>query len=119
MNVWASLSVLSLSTIIALCIIGLIHKGYKDNLLQCIGIGGAFLFGISQVNAIWHSGVVDDPSVALLYLSVALFGIGTAIKVTIHHGRESGWEFIIMIDKAIAERKTAAGEFDSKPHQHS
>ena len=118
MNTWAAITICSLSILAGLSIVGLIHSAYRDNLLQCVGMGGVLLFGISQVNRIWHAGDVADPSLALLFLALALFGLGIAVKVTLHLGREKQWGIVVKWDQAVTERKTASGAFDSKPHHH-
>ena len=119
MNTWALLSLVSLSATLFLSVLGLYHRAYKDNLLQCIGMIGLAVFSLSRINAIWHEGYVGDPSVGLLHASMAVYAIGTALKVVVHYGREQGWQIVAKADQALETRRsTASGAFDSKPHHH-
>jgi len=109
------ISIISLAIVVAICALGLYHRAFNDNLLQCLGMSGLVLFCISRIRWIWAFGV-DDPSWTGLHASIALYAIGTLVKVTISHGRAQGWSFIAKFDEKLQARKTGAGDFDSKPH---
>ena len=112
-----SISIVSLCVVVAICALGLYHSAFKDNVLQCLGMSVIVLFCLGLINRIWEDAYAD-PSWAGALAGMALYAVGTLVKVTIHHGRERGWSLITDFDRRLLERRTAAGAFDSRPHHH-
>lgn len=113
-----TLSVLSLVIVAALCAFGVFHRAYKDNLMQCIGMGLLFIASCSRVAWIWRT-EITDPSWVILHISMAVYAIGTAQKVALWHGRENGWGWLRRLDRWMLSKQTDAGAFDDRPHHHS
>lgn len=74
------LAVVSISVIIILCLFAVYYHNYHENWMQWLGLWGVVFAGTGQIAAI----VARDgatASEAILYVAVAMYGIGTARKV--------------------------------------
>ncbi len=110
-------SIVSLSLVIALCLMGIWHDAFKDNLLQCLGMACLIIACTGRVHWVWQAEYVD-PSWMLVHVSMALYALGTAWKVVLRHGRGSGWRLIAGFDQWMMARKTCTDTFDDRPHHH-
>jgi len=111
------ISMVALGTVIAVCLLGIYHRGFKDNVLQCLGMGAVIIGALGRISELWVSGVSDG--LVVVYAGVAVYCVGTMSKVIWHYGREVGWRAVRKIDNWLFERQTAAAAFDSKPHHHT
>jgi len=74
------MAVLMLATVVACCIGGVLAQHYRDNLLQCLGMGALALWGCGEIVTVIHYGFVRmGPMV--LYIGLFLFAVGTYFKV--------------------------------------
>lgn len=110
-------SVISLSIVAALCLIGVFHRAFRDNILQCIGMSGLCIACFGRIGAVWTT-EFTAPSWMLVHLFMAIYAVGTALKVVLINGREAGWSWLVDYDKWLTWRKSERGDFDSKPHHH-
>lgn len=111
------ISIIALSLVITLCLLGIWHQAFKDNLLQCLGMGWLVIACIGRVHWLWLAERVE-PSWMLVHVGMAIYALGTALKVVMHHGRDNGWRLIARLDRWIMVRTTAADQFDDRPHHH-
>lgn len=111
------ISIVSLSIIVALCVLGVYHAAFKDNLLQCVGMGFLCIALAGRIERIWGSEYIDFGEAAV-HISLAFYAVGTALKVIVHHGRDRRWWLVLNVDRWLFKRQTAAGFFDDKPHHH-
>ena len=111
------ISVVSLSVVAALCLLGVFHRSFQDNLLQCVGMGGLCVACCGRIHWIWTT-EMTVPSWMLVHLCVAIYAVGTAHKVALKHGRASGWKWLARFDLWVLERQTQSSTFDSRPHHH-
>jgi hypothetical protein len=68
-----------LLTVVAICILGLVHYSFKDNQFQCFGMIGLVFWCIAELFAInrgWEPPAYDS----FLYASLMLYGLGTWAK---------------------------------------
>lgn len=108
-------SFICLSLTALICAIGVFHSSFKDNFLQCVGMGGLCIADIGRANAVWNTEYVAE-SWMLVHLFVFIYALGTFLKVIVINGRAAGWHWIIKHDKWLAWRKSERDAFDSKPH---
>ena len=111
-----TISIISLAIVTALCFFGVFHGAFKDNLLQCLGMAVVTVGACGRIWQLWLSNTSDG--LVVLYLGLAIYALGTLSKVLVYRGRERGWRMVLDVDHWLAERKTGAGAFDSKPHHH-
>jgi len=112
-----TISLIALFTVVVLCVVGAFHSAFKDNLLQCLGMGVLALGFSGRISELLVTGIPDGLVVS--YSGIALFALGMMSKVIVYRGRERGWRAILDWDHWLRERKTASGAFDSKPHHHT
>jgi len=112
-----TISLISLGVLFALCFFGVFHTAFKDNVLQCVAMGAVGIAAAGRMRELWISDVTDG--LVLMYAGLAVYALGTMSKVIVYRGRERGWRMVLDFDHWLAERKTAAGVFDSKPHHHT
>lgn len=95
-----TLTVVSFAVVFILCVFGLFSARFRDNWLQAFGlVGVGFTSALATYKAAYMEWV--PPEMAVFAMSVALFGVGTAVKVwqyRRHHPRE---ELPDVIDKAV------------------
>lgn len=112
-----TISLISLAVLFVLCFFGVFHGAFKDNVLQRIAMGAIALAVAGRMRELWISDVTDG--LGVLYTGIAVYALGTMSKVVVYRGRERGWRMVLDFDNWLAERKTATGAFDSKPHHHT
>jgi hypothetical protein len=78
MPLWP-ISLISLSLVAVLCLVGTFAPSYKDNLGQRIGMAILCFGCASRVQAIWESQVVS-PDWVLVHFGIALYALSTAFK---------------------------------------
>ncbi len=114
-------SMASITITIAITLLGLLNFNFKDNLLQRVGL--LFLLWGSTARAwrTYHTGMVDDIGI-LYHIGICVYGLGVVWKVTWFTGLERRWPLVVTLDSAFddwrTKRRTAAADFDSKPHHH-
>jgi hypothetical protein len=110
-------SIVALCFVVALCALGIWHQAFKDNVLQCIGM---CVLVVACAGRIWwlYTHQFVDPSWMLVHVGMAIYALGTFLKVLIRHGRDRGWSSISGFDRALHNRKTGSGDFDDSPHHH-
>lgn len=91
------ISAASLSIVMALCVIGVFipRKFFDDNLGQCIGMAGVFMFCWPRLmQLIEHRELtsIAMPAEAQMagHVGLALYAIGTAYKAWKHRPRDTG-----------------------------
>ncbi len=112
-----TISMISLSVVVVVCAFGVYHEAFKDNVLQRLGMGVVVIAACGRIRELYIADVTDG--LFVLYLGFAIYATGTVLKVMIHRGRERGWRMVTDFDKWLFNRKTAAGDFDDKPHHHA
>jgi hypothetical protein len=110
------ISLISLVIIVIVCTFGVFSEWFKDNVLQCFGLGAIVVAASGRIWQLWISDVTDG--LFFLYLGIAIYAIGTALKVVVHLGRERGWRMVMDFDRRLFARKTGSGDFDDRPHHH-
>lgn len=108
------ISLVSLSTVTALCSLGVFHPAFKDNLIQRIGMGWLVIACCGRVYWIWLN-ETTNASWMLVHAGMAIYAIGTAFTTTINHGRTRGWLWLARLDVWLLRHSTR-GAFDDKPH---
>lgn len=111
------LSVCALSLVFVLCVLGIWHQSFRENLLQFIGMSWLMVACAGRIAWLWEAERVE-PSWMLVHVGMAIYAAGTALKVVIHHGRACGWSSVLNFDRWLTHRKTLPGVFDDKPHHH-
>lgn len=108
-------SFVSLSIVAVLCLVGVLHQGFKDNLLQCLGMSLLCVACFGRASSIWMTEITAG-SWMLVHVGMALYALGTTQKVTLHNARDAGARWIARLDAWTWRRRTAHGEFDDQPH---
>jgi hypothetical protein len=77
-------SIVALSWLALLCLLGVFHDAFEDNLLQRVGMAGLALWSVSRV---WEKlQTWDTPAIHMvLHVALALYATGTALKVARRH----------------------------------
>lgn len=74
------LSVAALTLVIALALLAIFHPSYHDNWLQFFGLWGTVFGGAGKVAQLLDRGFSSAEN-TLLFGALALFALGTALKV--------------------------------------
>ena len=74
--------VFALSTvlILAICVIGVLHPRYEDNLVQRLGMAVAALGGVAELWWLYQGQFMPDETDIVFSGGVALFALGTVLK---------------------------------------
>ena len=88
-------SLVSLSLVAALCVVGVFHGAFRDTLLQRIGMAWLCIACCGRVRWVWLN-QTTDPSWMMVHVGMAIYAVGTFSKVyferhrlvTQHHGAE-------------------------------
>jgi hypothetical protein len=81
MNV--TFGILILTALLALCLLGLWHDKYNDNLLHCIGMSIVALWAVAAIARVVSIRYVaaDD---LFLWIGILCFGSGTAVRTWLY-----------------------------------
>lgn len=74
------IAVFMLATVVACCVVGVLSHCYRDNLLQCVGMGSLALWGCGEIVSVIHRGACSMGAM-VLYIGLFLFAAGTSLKV--------------------------------------
>ncbi len=115
---WWIASLVSLFLTEIILLLGLFNRNYKDNLLQCAGMITLVWACATRLWDVWQYEIVD-PRSSWFHIGIALFALGTVVKVAFTQGREHRWKMVVSIDSAFQRmRDSRIGALDSKPHHH-
>lgn len=79
-----ALSIGLLAVVLATCLAGLYSRAYRDNWGQCAGLVLLGLWAGAEAAAVLQEPAVPQRDV-MLYVALAAYAVGTALKVLHHH----------------------------------
>jgi hypothetical protein len=106
--------IVAASIVIACCVLGIYHRAFRDNLLQCAAMGVICLALMGRIVDVLDRGYVSSAGVLLVW-GLAIYAAGTAQKIILQYGAAEGWPWLQRL-QAWHERATDHGAFDSRPH---
>lgn len=71
---------ISVAAILAVCVLGVLHPRYEDNLVQRAGMAVAALGALAELWWQYHGHFKPDAADVVFAGGVALFAIGTVLK---------------------------------------
>jgi hypothetical protein len=77
-------SIICLSWLALLCLLGVFHDAFEDNLLQRIGMAMMAIWCVSRVWEKLHTWDTDTIHI-VLHVALAMYATGTALKVARRH----------------------------------
>ncbi len=75
-----TVSLICLSIVAVLCLIGALHPAYDDNLLQRIGMGCICLSSIALMEHVYRYGGASS-ACSLMAIGMLMFALGVVLKV--------------------------------------